>query len=258
MISSRTRYSLAQFLALFEPATSVVLFNKHGNQSLHPASGRDLHSISDLTVSTDQQTLLMMLSEVASTQSDLRAKISPRTRFDERWYDLQQCLALDGYGVEDKSLVQTDPSITAAPPIDDDLIKGLKESGAPHAAQIVHSVEASAAAFRRNPPDYNGSLTNARVALETLAQDVAADIPAQPGISYDPAKWGTVISYIRQAGQISLEEEKGLAGVYGFISAGAHRPLGIPQEHMTRLGRTLALNMCWFLLKNKQAQGGSN
>jgi hypothetical protein len=29
---------------------------------------------------------------------------------------------------------------------------------------------------------------------------------------------------------------------------------GLPLEQMKRLGRTLALNMCWFLLQNRNAQ----
>jgi len=29
--------------------------------------------------------------------------------------------------------------------------------------------------------------------------------------------------------------------------------VGIPEDQMTRLGRSFALNMCWFLLKNHLA-----
>jgi hypothetical protein len=29
---------------------------------------------------------------------------------------------------------------------------------------------------------------------------------------------------------VTLEEEKGLAGVFGFLSPGAHRPMGIPND----------------------------
>jgi hypothetical protein len=50
--------------------------------------------------------------------------------------------------------------------------------------------------------------------------------------------------------EFTTEEEKGLAGVFGFLSPGAHRPVGIPEGQMTLLGRSFALNMCWFLLKN--------
>jgi hypothetical protein len=73
--------------------------------------------------------------------------------------------------------------------------------------------------------------------------------------NYNASKWGTVISYLRTAGLITLEEEKGLAGVYGFVSPGSHRPVGVSEEQMARLGRSLALGMCWFLLKRKLGSG---
>ncbi|WP_206093550.1 hypothetical protein [Pandoraea sp. ISTKB] len=90
------------------------------------------------------------------------------------------------------------------------------------------------------------------MALETLAKDVALDVAYQQSLtqSYNPAKWGEVISFLRSSGEITPEEEKGLTGVFGFLSPGAHRPIGIPEDQMTRLGRSFALNMCWFLLKN--------
>ena len=93
---------------------------------------------------------------------------------------------------------------------------------------------------------------NARVALETLAGDVAAHNASQQPTpaTYNPSKWGEVLAFLRSSGEITVEEEKGLAGVFGFLSPGAHRPMGIPEDQMTRLGRSFALNMCWFLLKN--------
>lgn len=93
---------------------------------------------------------------------------------------------------------------------------------------------------------------NARVALETLAVDVASQLPGPA--NYNPTKWGEVIAFLRTSGEITLEEEKGLAGVFGFLSPGAHRPVGLPEDQMTRLGRSFALNMCWFLLKNHLAR----
>ncbi|WP_207238100.1 MULTISPECIES: hypothetical protein [unclassified Pseudomonas] len=63
-----------------------------------------------------------------------------------------------------------------------------------------------------------------------------------------------MIAFLSSSGEITMEEEKGLAGVFGFLSPGAHRPIGIPQSQMTRLGRSLALNLCWFLLHNRLAR----
>jgi hypothetical protein len=143
-----------------------------------------------------------------------------------------------------------------AAPLEDDLVVALQNSAAPRATEILVKIADSAQAFRATPPDYNAALVNARVALETLAADVAADVASAmtPAPSYNPARWSEVLAFLRSSEEITLEEEKGLAGVFGFLSPGAHRPVGIPEDQMTRLGRSFALNMCWFLLKNRLAQ----
>lgn len=252
MVGQRTRSSLAQFLALQDVSVSIVLLGKYGVQdhSLYP--GQLLIGLAQTLAGLDDSVVLLILQEVVSTQGNLRAAVTPKTRFDERMHDLTQCLLLDGYIVQDKRLLQTDPSITDAAPLEDDLIIALRNSGAPTREAIITKINDSAEAFRASPPDYNAALTNARIALESLAADVASQQASNT--SYNPAKWGEVIAFLRNSGEITTEEEKGLAGVFGFLSPGAHRPIGIPQSQMTRLGRSLALNLCWFLLHNRLAR----
>ena len=60
----------------------------------------------------------------------------------------------------------------------------------------------------------------------------------------------SALGYLRKSGEITVEEEQGLAGVFRFLSPGAHRPVAIPEVQVARLGRSFALNMCWFLLQN--------
>lgn len=256
MVGQRTRSSLAQFLALQDVSVSIVLLGKYGVQdhSLYP--GQLLIGLAQTLAGLDNSVVLLILQEVVSTQGNLRAAVTPKTRFDERMHDLTQCLLLDGYIVQDKRLLQTDPSITDAAPLEDDLIIALRNSGAPTREAIITKINDSAEAFRASPPDYNAALTNARIALESLAADVAADVASQQAsnTSFNPAKWGEVIAFLRNSGEITAEEEKGLVGVFGFLSPGAHRPIGIPQSQMTWLGRSLALNLCWFLLHNRLAR----
>ncbi|MDD2127507.1 hypothetical protein NP544_28610 [Pseudomonas monteilii] len=256
MVGQRTRYSLAQFLALQDVSVSIVLLGKYGVQDHFLYPGQLLIGLAQTLAGLDDSIVLLILQEIVSTQSNLRAVVTPKTRFDERMHDLTQCLLLDGYIVQDKRLLQTDPSITDAAPVEDDLIIALRNSGAPMREAIITKINDSAEAFRASPPDYNAALTNARIALETLAADVAADVAFQQAsnASYNPAKWGEVIAFLRNSGEITVEEEKGLAGVFGFLSPGAHRPVGIPQSQMTRLGRSLSLNLCWFLLHNRLAR----
>lgn len=255
MIGKRTRHSLAQFLALQEPTVSVVLISKYVDRyvSLFPA--QLLVGLLDLVRGLSDHTLMLVLGEIVATAGDLRAPVNPKYRFDERMHDLVQCLQLDGYVIQDKRILQTDPSITDAAPMEDDLIDSLRSSRSPRANEIVAKILASSDAFRASPPDYNASLVNARIALETLAGDVATDVAAKtPGAdTFKLAKWGEVLAFLRSCGEITLEEERGLSGVFGFLSPGAHRPVGIPEDQMTRLGRSFALNMCWFLLKNHLA-----
>jgi len=253
MIGSRTRYSFAQFLELQEPMISVVLLGKYGAQHLSLSPGKLLYGLLDTLRSLDDHIIMLALAEVVATSGDLRARVNPKYRFDERMHDLTQCLLLDGYLVQDKKLLQTDPSINDAAPLEDDLLEALHSSGAPRAQEIITKINDSSESFRATPPDYNASLVNARVALETLAADVAADVASRQKapITYNPSKWGEVLAFLRSNGEITVEEERGLAGVFGFLSPGAHRPVGIPEEQMTRLGRSFALNMCWFLLKNR-------
>lgn len=252
MISSRTRYSLAQFFGLHELDFVAVLLGKH---QLHSSFGKG-QSLTDILRSIRNATddiVLSLLEEVTQTSGDLRSRINPKYRHDERFSDLCRCLQLDGYIVENKKIRQTDPSISDAPPIEDDLIEALKASGLSEAETIAKKINDSSESFRSSPPNYNACLNDIRVALETLARSIAETRQGDGTPSYEHTKWGSTVSFLRQVEFITHEEEKGLAGVYGFVSPGSHRPLGIPEEQMARLGRSLALGMCWFLVKSYQS-----
>ncbi len=60
---------------------------------------------------------------------------------------------------------------------------------------------------------------------------------------------GVRLSYLKTSELIREDEEKGLAGVYRFVSAGSHRPVGLTEQEMARLGRSLVSSMCYFLIK---------
>ena len=112
------------------------------------------------------------------THGVLRYEISPKYRLDERWKDLLLCLELDGYrrgldeyGREMDTFVSTEPAIEGVLAVEDDLTAELRRSGLPDADDISRIIENSADAFRRG--DFNGCLSNARVALQTLATSIA-------------------------------------------------------------------------------------
>jgi len=110
-------------------------------------------------------------------------------------------------------------------------------------------LENSADDFIKEPPDYNGCLSNARIALETLAKEIALKRRNNNTYSFDESKWGQVIAFLRKSRMISEKEEEGLTGVYSFLSPGAHQYVGLDDKEMARLGRSLAIGMCYSIIK---------
>lgn len=252
MIGSRSRYSLAQFLELQETSFVIVLLSKY-NAHISGGIGQLLMALANTFRSQDDDTVLSILDEIMRTSGDLRARINPKYRYDERLADLSRCLQLDGYLIGDKQLIQADPSISDAPPLDDDLTQELQVSGLFNATEIICKINDSSKSFRASTPNYNACLNDIRVALETLAGSIAHARASPSSPSYEPTKWGSIIGFLKAIGFVTQEEERGLAGVYGFVSPGSHRPLGLSEEQMARLGRSLALGMCWFLIKTHKA-----
>ncbi|MEZ5717799.1 MAG: hypothetical protein R3E55_04825 [Burkholderiaceae bacterium] len=116
MIGTRTRHSLAQFLELQETPVSVVLLSKYGVQQLSLSQSQLLFGLLNTLRGLDDRPLMLVLAEIVATRGDLRTRVNPKYRFDERMHDLTQCLLLDGYIVQDTKLMQIDPSIADAAP----------------------------------------------------------------------------------------------------------------------------------------------
>lgn len=215
--------------------------------------GVELNHFRQVIRGATQEQLHSLLGEIARTRGDLRNQVTPRYRFDERWEDLQLCLRLDGYIVNQNGVVPVDPTIEGVAVVEDDLSHELRRSGLQEAEDIIRTMENSAEAFRRNPPDYNACLANARVALQTLATAIArARGQRHPG-NFDETRWGEVLAYLRASGLITADEEAGLAGVFRFVSPGAHRPVGLSEQEVARLGRSQVASMCYFLIKQHTA-----
>ena len=144
-----------------------------------------------------------------------------------------------------------EPMIEGAAPVEDDLTREIKRSGLSGSNGIRRVLDNSAESFRKG--DFNGCLSNSRVALQTLATSVAqARHRSVPG-NFDPEKWGQVIAYLRKSDFITQWQEEGLTGVFSFISPGAHTPVGFSEKEFARLGRSLAVSFCFFLVKTFNA-----
>ncbi len=254
MVGSRTVRSLAQYLELQSGELIALLLEKHGLYAVAVSAAVQygtgiLNALVQSLAAGGEPQISALLDEIARTSGDLRNRVSPRYRYDERLADLQQCLQLDGYLIAENRLIPLDPSIVGSPPLEDDLTRELANSSLPSASDVIQKLNDSAQSFRSPTPNYNASLNDARVALQTLATSIAdARVPTHPG-SFERSKWGSVIAYLRSAGFVTEEEERGLVGVFGFVSPGSHRPLGLSEAEFARLGRSFVAGMCWFLVK---------
>jgi len=146
-------------------------------------------------------------------------------------------------------ITRVDPTIEAAVSIEDDLTAELEKCNLGEAATVVTLMKESAEHFRKTPQDLNGALNSARVALQTLGTAISKANTASRPAGFDESKWGQVVEHLRKSGFVTPEEEKGLAGVFSFLSPGSHTCIGLSEQETVRLGRSFAAGMCYFLAK---------
>jgi len=241
----------------------ALLLPKHGfavedlEDSFAPRSLPDL--LRAAVIEAEPESLRSLLEEIARTLGAIRATQSPKYPYDERWHDLRLCLELDGYVLADDAsttpsnrFIPVEPVIAGAGSQRDDLAAEIDQSDLPDIEAILRTIEQSAESFRRE--DFNGSLANSRIALETLARSIATARRTHLPADFNPAKWGQVVAYLRGSGFIVQSEETGLTGVYSRISPGSHLPLGFTAREFARFGRNLAFAACYFLVKRLNAR----
>lgn len=243
-VSKRTKFSLSQLLSIIERPTVHVLFDKFGFNSQLVSSLVDISS--DIN-SAEDSVLSDLLIEVIQSNRVLRSQTSPKYKFDDQYSILKKSLLLDGYLIENDSIRALDPNFVGYEPVEDALLKELDKSILKNKVGIKRAVEASAHDFIKAQPDYNGSLTNIRVALETLVREIAIDEGFTTTRSGNT--WGPSLGHLKVCGFIDQKDEDALSSVFTFISNGAHIPLGFSQEEFVRLGRNMCYSMCYFVIK---------
>ena len=264
-VQERTRISLCQFLLkLFDASDVVLLLAKHelGPEFEWPDDQQLLASeLRNSIMRSDAAKLGGLVQEIARTRKTMRNEVHPRYRFDDLWKELCLCLELDGYALEkdeyDREIggfVPIEPKLPGTTAPIDDLARELHRSMLSDVEPIVDLLEKSARAFLDE--QYNASLSNARVALETLADSIATSRHESDDVPFDARKWGEVVRYLRKAKFIDDNEEKGIAGVYSLISPGSHTPLGFTKREFARFGRGLAVSTCYFLAKRLNGHAG--
>jgi hypothetical protein len=106
-----------------------ILLEKYGANLTSSASSLGASTTRDWITAAPQSVPTSLLTELARTAGAIRAEISPRERFDERWTELCSCRQLDGYRVEDGTIVTIEPTIEGSLSL---------HSGRHHLTHLIH------------------------------------------------------------------------------------------------------------------------
>ena len=247
-LSKRSKLSLAQLISELNSNAAFMLLDKHNFDPYVTNSGLELsHELK----SAPEDKLSNLIKEIVRTSGSLRNGVSPRYRYDDYFEELRKSLLLDGYVIDAHCIKSLDPTFEGKEPIEDELLNQLNNSSLDGHEEIKSCIIASADDFIKKPPDFNGSLTNIRIGIETIVRKIAIEkgfVSNRKGNT-----WGPSLGFLKQIDFLSEKEEKTLASVFTFISDGAHIPIGFTEEEFVRLGRHLCASMCYFIMKKYNA-----
>lgn len=247
-ITKRSKISLAQLLSVVDNESVHVLLDKC---DLDPYAANSVIDISEAMQSATEKQLSSLIEEISYTSGTLRNTVSPKYSYDNQFKVFRKSLLLDGYIIEDSGIKSLDPNFEGKEPIEDQLLHEVKKSGLDINDEIKKCILESASDFIKDQPDFNGSLTNIRICLETIIRRISIK---QGFINNSSGNtWGPSLNHLKSNAFITEKEEKTLASVFTFISDGAHVPIGFSEEEFVRLGRNLCASMCYFVIKKYNA-----
>lgn len=242
--SHRTRGSMVQVLAASsDDATRTFLYKHLG------IGGANLPRPRDVMRQASDDDVRSMLIEMLAANKSLRAGAPVKHVFDDSIRDLGRWALHDGWTLEGVALVRVTPLAEEVTGIRDRLAEDLEASGLDQDSGIRAALDGSSHDFVRQPPDFNGSVTKARIALETTARRAATQISAARSVPYPVDSWGRALAFLKAEAVIDQAEEEIFARVYTFVSPGAHVPKGVTEEEWARLARTFSVSAAYFLLK---------
>lgn len=247
-ISKRSKISLSQLLGVLDSQTVHVLFDKYNLNSYQASS---VIGINDEIKSGSERQLSELIGEIIRISSTLRNGVSPRYKYEDLFNEFRKSLLLDGYEIAEKTIKSLDPNFEGKEPVEDELVNEICKSGLDENNEIISCLNASASDFIKALPDYNGSLTNIRICLETIVRKIALKKDFVTDRSGNT--WGPSLSHLKTKGFLTEKEEKALASIFTFVSDGAHVPIGFSEEEFVRLGRNICASMCYFVIKKYNA-----
>ncbi|SDM41269.1 hypothetical protein [Halarsenatibacter silvermanii] len=255
MISRRVKLSLYQLISEFPFSEIMVLIEKYTFGeflfSIQHNKKTDyfLEELKEIISESTEEAVLDIIDEILRVRRTYRNKVNPKYKFDERWGELKRCLLLEGLKIEEGELKRVEPEIEGSNSAEENLKKEILNSDLQKRDDIVLLIENSSDAFIKPEPDFNGSLSNIRTALETLAKSIAKKIIENAEEDKEISSWGVYISYLKSKDFIGENEEDALTGVYSLLSELHHPLVGFSEEELTSFARAMGLRMCYFLIK---------
>lgn len=243
-ISHQIRGTMAQVLAASSDDAARTFIYKHIG-----ITDSRLPPLWEVLKETNADAIQPMLVELLAANKVLRAAAPVKHVFDAAVNELGRWALHDGWTIEGTEMVRVTPLAEEVTGIRDKLTEDLATSGLDEDGAIRAALEGSSKDFVAQPPDFNGSITKARIALETVARRAAECIATAMGEAYPDNSWGRALAFLKVQTVIEQTEEDILARVYTFASPGAHIPKGITAEEWARLARTFSVSSAYFLLR---------
>lgn len=248
MISRHALIAIVQLLDSLNSDAASLLVEKHfGERPDYRLGMRGSLEVLERGTSDEQ---FALLHELVRNQRSVRASAPSKYVFDERFDELARAVALDGLLIDEGQLLRMNPTGSDVAEIQDALLSRLAASPIDADGQIRRLIDQSARDFTSTPPDFNGSGTNARVALETMVRRLAADRAAKRHESTPQDRWGPALAYLRTSSFLDAAEEQAFAALYTFVSNAAHVPLS--DEEWARLARVYSLTSVSYLAKKAE------
>lgn len=243
-ISHQIRGTMAQVLAASSNDAARTFIYKHLG-----ITDSGLHTLREILEVTTADAIQPMLVELLAANKVLRAAAPIKHVFDDAVNELGRWALHDGWTIEGTVLIRVAPLAEEVTGIRDKLTEDLATSGLDEDGAIRAALEGSSKDFVALPPDFNGSITKTRIALETVARRAAERVAGAMDVVYPENSWGKALAFLKAQAVIEKTEEDILARVYTFTSPGAHIPKGITAEEWARLARTFSVSSAYFLLR---------
>jgi hypothetical protein len=165
-LSRQVRAAIGQALTALTVSAARTLLYKHLGVRVDASDTSSIRYLQAVSSAEDDE-VRALADELVIQQESVRADAPTKHVFDLRIADLERWLLHDGWLADGGALVRVTPAAEDVTGIRDKLSEDLAASGLDADGSIVRSLEEASEAFVAAAPDYNGSITKVRIALES-------------------------------------------------------------------------------------------